>query len=256
MDPESTFAEIRAAAKAMVEKYSDEAPKQKPITKSSNKGPVINKSPAPPPAPVLTKAEEENPTSYPNREALIDKILLLQKNISLPAGAKAISKTSLLNKKRDELERLLADMFNRAHEVTQTPIPEEKFEVVKNQQGETIGLTKLPELINDNAAASALYSLNYTLVKCLELASVNLDMKGKTGSDLEGLSDDIQERRAELQEIMAAIMKDHGPAIKPFLTPAARYAAFMASTTTQRFAYNRKKNIDSQSHTGSSSTTS
>jgi len=234
--------ERRQAAEAMVRSLTMDAPANDPHP------PPKPQDPSPPEDP-----KDKDPAFYQRREDVIDRILELQAQMPLPKGqTKKLTKTKLLAKKRDELNRMLAEHTERALSYRNAGAPPEEskpeepqFEAVVNDQGEPVEVKQLPRAPVGDMGAKALFQFNFIACRVAELASVNLKMKDKFGTDLEGWSEDLIKDRKQLEEILAKIYQQHGPQIQKYLTPINEYALFMIGTASTRLMAN-KKNVDSQ----------
>jgi hypothetical protein len=175
-------------------------------------------------------------------DELRKSILELQDAIPLAKGQTRLTKTKVMQMNKQDLERTLGDLTNQALEYNKTrgvPVEEPLFEVVKQADGTEV--TQPIPKVDNKTAAQALFHFNFIVVKVAELASINLKMKDKVGSDLEGLSDDIMKDRKDLERILERIANDHGPQIAKYLTPINEYGLFMLGAASNRLIANKKK---------------
>ena len=205
------------------------------------KKPEPKPTPEPEPTPTIVSLPEAG--KIRTNDELRKSILELQDAIPLPVGGKKMTKTQVNNMNKQDLEKTLASLteqglaYNKAKGV---PVEAPLFESVKQADGSEVA-KPIAQAVDAKMAASALFHFNYILVKVAELASVNLQMKEKVGSDLEGLSEDIMKDRKDLERILERIANDHGPQIAKYLTPINEYALFMLGATSNRLLANKKK---------------
>lgn len=182
------------------------------------------------------------PKGLRTNDELRKSILELQDAIPLAKGQTRLTKTKVMNMNKQDLERTLGDLTNQAMEYNKSkgiPVEEPLFEVVKQSDGSEV-TQQIPK-VDNKTAAQALFHFNFILVKVAELASINLKMKDKVGSDLEGLSDDIMKDRKDLERILERIASDHGPQIAKYLTPINEYGLYMLGSASNRLIANKKK---------------
>ena len=197
----------------------------------------------------FVKKKEEKPKAE-TKAQIITKILALQQELKVD-NPRPESHFQRMNK--PELSEHLMWLTNKAvnkiqgttHELkNQTEVSkqaqQDEDDAADSESGDDDGSERAkPFVISKNAGAQQLFNMNMLIVRCAELASVNLDMKSKMGANLEGLSKDCLENQDELKKILAQIYEENSSAIAYYLSPINQYFMFMSTIAVNRLAINK-----------------
>lgn len=232
--PQADLQEIYDDAQKLVDSFDlpDEPKKTLKAPKKSEK-PAL-------PAGEQIKPEELNPSLFSAKEDVVDSIMRLQK-LGIILDDKAFTQSQLMRKPRKECNRILGNMANiGATQLQGAPAPK-KFTAVKDEKGEVTAVKEVvPISVSEKAVTHALYQTQRIFFKVAELTSINFrDQIG--GTDLEGLSEDLEKQEKELKEALADIYKEHGPEIAKYLTSFTRLSLVYLGTISQRYAINHQK---------------
>lgn len=255
MDIEDLRRERRLAAEAMAARFNDnpEPEVPQPTTKKEPIKPISTTFTPEKERPTLAKPAastaapvKKDPSECKNKAEVIAYILELQEKVGVLPNSKALKKTHLEPKTRDELNSLCAGLIDRSMDVLQLPKPKETYEAVKDEKGETIGVQKLPEPLPSDTksvevAAEALYSFQSLAISVLEAASINLGPRFGMTSDFEGLNKDIDAKKSEIKTVLGKIYQEYGPQITLLLKPINQYGFIMIGLAQTRYLVNKDK---------------
>lgn len=183
---------------------------------------------------------------------IISKIIKLQQELNLD-NPRPESHFQRMNK--PELSEHLSWLANKAVNKIQGTSNEMRNQTAVSKEAEKHeeGEDEAPEdegakpfIISKNAGAQQLFNMNMLIVRCAELASVNLGMKDKLGSNLEGLSKDCLDNQEDLKKILAQIYEENSSAIAHYLSPINQYFMFMSTIAVNRLAINKFKDDGSK----------
>lgn len=197
----------------------------------------------------FVKKKEEKPKPE-TKGQIITKILALQQELKVdnPRPESHFQRMNkpelsehlmwLTNKAVNKIQGTTHELKNQT-EVSKKAQKEEEEAAESSDEGEDDCERAKPFVISKNAGAQQLFNMNMLIVRCAELASVNLDMKSKLGSNLEGLSKDCLENQDELKKILAQIYEENSSAIAYYLSPINQYFMFMSTIAVNRLAINK-----------------
>lgn len=232
--PEAELQELYNDAQALAASFD-----LPPEPKKPTKAPKAKEKPTLPKGEEI-RPEELEPTLLKTKDEVVDSILRLQR-LGIIMDEKAFSHSQLMRKSRKACDKILANMATIGVGLLQGEKPPPKLTAVKNEKGEVVEVKEVvPISISEKAVTNALYQTQRIFFKVAELTSINFkDQIG--GTDLEGLSDDLEKQERELKEALADIYKEHGPEIAKYLTAFTRLSLIYLGTISQRYAVNYQK---------------
>ena len=184
------------------------------------------------------------PSTKETKASIISSIIRLQEVLRIP-NPRPESHWNRMNK--PELAQHLADLQTMGHEKLAGTVRkiEEKVEEAKQSVEEVKDRQQREAVVKDidklrEKNASALFWVNWLVVKVVETTSMTQREKWKLESDLEGFGDDVMADKDEIEEALAEVYAEHEQILKPLISGGTRYACIMAGIAANRYGKNKK----------------